>query len=203
MELFIDTETSDKIPEGCLPKDPGFPWMVQLGCILSDENIKYAEVNLLISPEGRTISQGAYNAHGISIEMAESFGVDERIATSLLMELVSSAHIIVCHNIWFDMSIVGGSLIRCQDAKSLEELSNTPKYCTMIEGADVCKILRPGWSNYKWPTLQELHKKLFGERFTGAHDAMNDVRATRRCYYKMIEEEANDNRKSSYKLQHE
>jgi hypothetical protein len=33
----------------------------------------------------------------------------------------------------------------------------------------------------------ELHKFLFEEEFDGAHDALNDIRATRRCYNAMKE----------------
>ena len=60
-------------------------------------------------------------------------------------------------------------------------------YCTMKETTDLCKL--PGrYGNYKWPKLQELHKHLFGENFVGAHDAMFDIKATMRCYYKLKED---------------
>ena len=39
---------------------------------------------------------------------------------------------------------------------------------------------------YKWPTLTELHQKLFGEGFGDAHDAAYDVAATARCFFGLI-----------------
>ena len=56
--------------------------------------------------------------------------------------------------------------------------------CTMIRSTDYCQL--PGrYGKYKWPKLEELHFKLFGESFEGAHDALADIRATMRCYYEM------------------
>lgn len=51
----------------------------------------------------------------------------------------------------------------------------------MKSGTDLCAI---GWRifGYKWPTLQELHTHMFKRGFTGAHDAMTDVRVLVRCF---------------------
>ena len=48
---------------------------------------------------------------------------------------------------------------------------------------DYCKI--PGMYGYKWPSLSELHIKLFNEDFEEAHDASADISATARCFWKM------------------
>lgn len=48
---------------------------------------------------------------------------------------------------------------------------------------DYCQI--PGAHGFKWPKLEELHEKLFGCAFDGAHDAMNDVMATAKCYFEL------------------
>ncbi len=46
-----------------------------------------------------------------------------------------------------------------------------------------CRL--PGPYGYKWPTLQELHMKLFQESFEDAHHALVDVRACARCYFEL------------------
>ena len=44
----------------------------------------------------------------------------------------------------------------------------------------------PGrYGRYKWPTLSELHVKLFGKDFEGAHGARADVGACAACYFGM------------------
>jgi hypothetical protein len=53
----------------------------------------------------------------------------------------------------------------------------------MEASTDFCKI--QGYYGYKWPKLSELHIKLFGEDFDGAHDALADIEATARCFWEM------------------
>jgi DNA polymerase III epsilon subunit-like protein len=57
------------------------------------------------------------------------------------------------------------------------------RQCTMQAATDYCRL--PGQYGYKWPSLQELHTKLFGQPFEGAHNALVDVRACARCYFEL------------------
>lgn len=184
MELFVDTETSGMVLWSEPYDHPNQPWMVQLGAILSEKHMVYAELNLLIQPDGRTIDPGAYRAHGISTKMCEIGGVPEREALLVLSELWDRADLIVCHNVSFDFKIITIAGLRQKQPFHID--TSKEYFCTMIESTDLCQIPHHN-GEYKWPKLQELHQHLFGERFIGAHDAMEDIRATRRCYYKMME----------------
>lgn len=66
---------------------------------------------------------------------------------------------------------------------------NIDHYCTMIKSTDICKIPHKSSiksnNSYKWPTLQELHFKLFGKNFSGAHNSMIDVMSTLRCHLQL------------------
>jgi hypothetical protein len=53
----------------------------------------------------------------------------------------------------------------------------------MRSTTDFCAL--PGYYGYKWPTLQELHKKLFGRGFEDAHDAYIDVSVTVKCFFEL------------------
>jgi DNA polymerase III subunit epsilon len=53
----------------------------------------------------------------------------------------------------------------------------------MQAATSYCQIPEP--YGYKWPTLEELHKKLFNQPFAGAHQALADVRACVRCYFEL------------------
>ena len=55
--------------------------------------------------------------------------------------------------------------------------------CTMKATVDFCKI--PDNYGYKYPKLQELHKKLFGYPFEDAHNAMTDIIATKKCFFEL------------------
>ena len=48
---------------------------------------------------------------------------------------------------------------------------------------EYCQL--PGKYGYKWPTLSELHIKLFGEDFEGGHDALEDVKACAKCLFEL------------------
>src|SRR5690606_26610148 len=84
---------------------------------------------------------------------------------------------LVAHNMSFDMNVVGAEMIRLgvTSPKKLE------KICTMKTSTSFCGLPRN-----KWPKLEELHEKLFGEKFEDAHDALADVRACARCFFELL-----------------
>ena len=54
----------------------------------------------------------------------------------------------------------------------------------MKNSIDYCKL--PGYhGEYKYPKLQELYRKLFGQSFSNAHDASADTEATKKCYFEL------------------
>lgn len=186
MELFFDTETSDMANFKTSFKSKQ-PWIVQLGCILSDESMVHCSINVTILPNGRKIAQGALNVHGISEELAEKIGIPEISVCQLFSHLIHKADLIVCHNVKFDILLVAHMLYQNDREDDLQKLLNISSYCTMETGTPLCRLKsRYNIKSFKWPKLQELHKFLFGENFVGAHDAMADVQATRRCYYEML-----------------
>ena len=185
MELFFDTETSDKFNF----KDPNykhkdFPWCVQLAAVLAEEGIAYAEINLLVKPDSRTISDGAARVHQITTEEAKKYGVPEYDVANVFYSLCKNADSLVAHNYQFDSVIMAGVLYRNGMGTHAQDLINGyRRYCTMLETTDLCKL--PGPYGNKWPKLQELHTFLFNEPFIGAHDAMFDIKATMKCYYEL------------------
>lgn len=186
MELFFDTETSDKLNFKNPPHlaSPDFPWIVQLGAILAEKGIVYGELNIVIRAAGRTIAPGAQEVHNISVETADRTGVTESTAARMFLELLACADKYICHNVAFDSWMIRGLLTRSAK-RFLSDFDAKPSYCTMLSTTGLCRL--PGPYGFKWPKLIELHKHLFeGEGFVGAHDAMFDVRATMKCYYELV-----------------
>jgi DNA polymerase III epsilon subunit-like protein len=93
------------------------------------------------------------------------------------------------HNIGFDIMVLVSFYYDIGMPEVAEHLLTIPTIDTMYMGIDVCKLphREPGKSGFKRPSLTELYRHLFGEEFEGAHDALIDVRASARCYYKMRE----------------
>jgi len=68
-------------------------------------------------------------------------------------------------------------------------LRATTRKCTMKndEVIEWAAIPPKRYGTYKWPTLEQLHRKLFQTGLPGAHDALVDVEATMRRYFKLRE----------------
>ena len=71
----------------------------------------------------------------------------------------------VGHNVEFDNNIVGSELLR---NKMDNILSNFPCLDTMKLSVDYCQIPGGRGGRFKYPSLTDLHQKLFGESF-GKH----------------------------------
>lgn len=188
MELFFDTETSGFRKAALGPNDPQQAWIVQLGAILSTSDQIIAEVNFLIKPEGRSINPGAQKIHGLSTAIADKGLYEDNVARIFAL-MLDNADILVCHNYKFDIYLVKDLLERNSMMSEALTLMAKPHYCTMLNSTQLCKLPSRYKGKYKWPKLTELHQFLFGCEFEGAHDAMADVRATRSCYYKLMDQE--------------
>lgn len=186
--LFFDTETTGKYDFKLPPDHPSQPYLVQLGAILTDDNGKErAGINVLIKPDGWTISQEVVAIHGITEEIAYSCGVNIKTAAFLFNNLCYQADLLVAHNLDFDKNIMTSVFMRNQMGHRMSKMN---KYCTMRSATPVLKIPRQqGQSTsshaYKWPTLSECVRFFFNEEHAGAHDAMNDVVACARVYQEL------------------
>jgi len=178
MELFFDTETSG-FRKNAPADDPAQAWIMQFACVLSTEEKVFFELSTLIKGNGRTCKEDAHRIHGILLEDCEDFGIDESRFHGIMAAVIKNASLLVCHNFNFDFPLLTDLFARVK-----EPVPSKPSYCTMLKSTNLCKL--PGkYDTYKWPTLEELHEFLFQTQLTGAHDALVDVRATRKCYYEM------------------
>jgi len=80
----------------------------------------------------------------------------------------------------FDEKVIGAEFLRC---KMENALIQKKRICTMVSSTDFCGIDGP--YGYKWPTLTQLHEKLFGLGFNEAHDASVDMNATAKCFWEL------------------
>jgi len=183
MYLFFDTETTG------LPKNwnapltdlNNWPRIVQLAWqYYNEKGILQASANRIIRPEGFIIPEQASNVHGITTEKALAEGIALKDALLEFADVLSASQFLVAHNINFDEKVTGAEFLRNNIPYDLFSLA---KVCTMNSAVDFCAL--PGNYGYKWPTLMELHNKLFKEGFDGAHDALADVTACARCFFEL------------------
>ena len=154
--LILDTETDGFFKDFNQPftNTENWPSIKQIAWIVAEEN-------------GNEIIER--NFHLVKDEETKL------IFQNLVNDINEYKPIIVGHNIDFDSNIVGAEFVRLE---FYNHILNCELICTMNSTVDYCSL-----ENSKWPRLQELYTKIFGIPFEGAHDALNDVKATLKCFF--------------------
>ena len=196
MYLIFDTETADAPPKNKIrnaaPKNDWSIWprLVQLGFIIYDKYRNPIKVyDKIMKPNGLfKIEPGAQNVHGISIEMAEEKGIPPEEIIKDFYDALNDVKYVICHNIDFDNNVMLAEHFK-NKIKIKPNNNERIKICTMKQATNYCKIIPDEhWkTEYKWPSLEELHKKLFGYTFEDAHNAIIDVKATAQCFWELID----------------
>jgi len=187
MFLIFDTETTGLPRNYNAPVSDldNWPRMVQVAWQLHDAQGNLLEHDsIIVKPEGYTIPFATIQIHGITNERANEEGQDLKATLQKFINAVNQTTYLAGHNIEFDINIVGAELLRCGlentlPAKAFIDTKNdqTTEYCAIPGG-------RGG--KFKWPTLTELHQKLFNKGFDEAHNAAFDVAATSKVFFEII-----------------
>lgn len=187
MYLIFDTETTGIPRNKTAPISDleNWPRLVQLAWQLHDARGKLlSQHNYIIKPDGFDIPYKAEQIHGISTKRALEDGHELKTIIELFEKDLASAKILVGHNIEFDINIIGAELIRTSHPS--ERFLALERIDTGITSIEFCQLQGGIGGRLKMPTLEELHKKLFGKGFDDAHDASYDVAATARAFFGLI-----------------
>ena len=185
MYLIFDTETTG------LPRDysapisdfDNWPRLVQLAWQLHDHTRKLVSSgNYIVKPEGFTIPFNSEKVHVISTQRAIDEGEDLEFVLREFRKDMDNAYFLIGHNVSFDEIVMGAEFLRKKMPSAIME---KPKIDTKDESTEYVGIPN-GRGGFKWPTLTELHHKLFGKGFEDAHDAAADVEATTRCFLELV-----------------
>jgi DNA polymerase III epsilon subunit-like protein len=184
--IIVDLETTDLLDFST--QDPTKqPGIVQVGLIEITRSWElHKEHKWLVNPEipASLWHESAIKTHGIKPE-------DVVNAPTLPGILPTLAAIFRAHDTWvgynnpFDRQVLYHQVCRYGWQWRFPWPSRDTDI--MAIGKDVCNIA--GKQGVKAPKLVELHSHLFGVSFDGAHDAMEDCRATLRCGQKLHEME--------------
>jgi DNA polymerase III subunit epsilon len=162
------------------PRIVSISWALYRG---PDAQVKH--IHTLIRPDGFSIPPEATRIHGIDTERARREGAPAPATlASLLQDVATHApSLVVAHNVDFDRPILLAEFLR---AGLGDEFARLPSFCTMASTTELCRLPRPR-GGYKWPTLDELHRYLFGAGVEVAHDAGADVLSCAKCYFKLLQ----------------
>jgi DNA polymerase-3 subunit alpha len=186
MYLIFDTETTGlpKNYNAPITDTDNWPRLVQLAWQLHDLDGTLVEVkNYIVKPDGFTIPYNSAKIHGITTEKAMAEGVELQFVLDEFLKAMAQSSFLAGHNIEFDINIVGAEFVRTETDHNILDIASVD---TKDESTEYCAIPGGRGGRFKWPTLTELHTKLFGESFDEAHNAAADVVATARCFLELI-----------------
>lgn len=179
--LLLDTETTGLPRRGqdgrlVQPRIVAISWL--LG---APDSPPQRERSYIVRPDGFTIPREATAIHGISTEYALSTGSSIQFILQHLRDDCDALRpkMVVAHNASFDIPVVDAESRRLDIPNPLARLRSI---CTMRTTVALCRIPRRRGRGLKWPSLQQLHVRLFARPFDGSHDSASDVRALFACF---------------------
>jgi DNA polymerase III epsilon subunit-like protein len=176
MIMILDTETSDFNGD-----------IIQLAYMIVDVDFESNNKNKIIKIVNKIVkdripSTSSTKIHNITIDKIRTEGIDFFDIIKEFIEDLSKVNIILGHNISFDLRIILNNLRKFSIQVVKEDnlaINNIFEHLEII-----CTRKLSGGKS-----LENLHMELFGYSVLGAHDALNDVKATFNCYLKLLEKE--------------
>lgn len=187
MLIIFDTETTG-LPENYnadITDVNNWPRIVQISWqIYTLECILVKEENYIIKPYNFEIPFNSTKIHKITHDYALKHGHDLKYVLKIFNSDIKNILCFVGHNLVFDIKVISCEFFRL--GLPLNYL-NKKIIDTKEESLNFCAIkLKATSARYKWPTLSELHMKLFDEEFSNLHNSIYDVMATAKCFFKLI-----------------
>lgn len=195
--LFYDTESNGLVDFKSPSNSPHQPYIVQLAAQLCVEEtgVVLGAVDLLIRPDGWSITPELTEIHGITTEHADKYGIPSKVALDAFLELWINSDERCGHNESFDMRMLRIAIMRCA-YWSGEDMQTSagqvpfadywkagPAYCTQGASTKLVNDARPAGEKKKTAKLVEAYRHFFSKDFDGAHSAQGDMLATKAVYY--------------------
>lgn len=183
MYLFFDTETTGKITDykASFKEVDKFPRITQFAWQLyNSEGKLFKSFQSLVKPDGWQVpKEEFFIKNNMSTERCEKEGRPIKPMLEQFLIELNACKYLLAHNMNFDLPVTASEMYRL----GFQAKNKPQKICTMQSTTDICRL--PGPYGFKWPSLQELHKFLFGCDFEGAHDASDDVTAMAKCFFEL------------------
>jgi DNA polymerase III epsilon subunit-like protein len=161
-----------------------WPRLIHLAWILFDEKYKKIESgNYIVEPTEYELTPEIERFSRVTQERAEEDGKPLKEILNAFSKVVDQAEVIFAHNLRFNENVV---LAEFHRMNMPQRLSVSETYCIMQESTYFCKIPGRG-GKLKWPSLVELHQKVFGKPYKNPNDAFYDTIAAAKSLFVLIE----------------
>ena len=179
----------------------------------TDSNTVSVKDSIIKMPVNVVIPEKSAEIHKITNEISARQGKDVEDCLIDFAEAFMNADVVVAHNLTFDLNMIRVEFMRAIiNSKRVDKLSDYSKilnylekeyskelthsdtiddnamqrrFCTMKKTINLCNIKATNklGEYIKFPTLAELHTKLFHCVPKNLHNSLNDVLVCLRCYY--------------------
>ncbi len=186
MFLIFDTDTTGLPRYWNAPLDDfnNWPRLVKIAWRLYNIDGELLEKKYyLVKPVGFVIPKVSEQIHGVNTEIATKNGYYIKFVLHEFNRALKKAQIIIAHNIEFDNKIIGSEMIR---ASIQTTLFDKKAIDTKIESTSYCALPNERGEGYKWPTLQDLHIRLFRKATSGTCDIVMDVKDVSKCFFELV-----------------
>lgn len=188
--LSFDTETSG-LPVAGIPKGHDqYPWPVQIGMELFDDDAATLGIfESQVRSDGRKMSAGAIAVHGITDRSASRDGISEIAMLAVASGFAAQADYAIGFSVTFDIGVLESALMRL--GKSTRMLVRPGLQIVDLKepAAQACKIQSDHDSGtYRWPTLDKACEIILGEPpRTGKHRGLADAQRAKRLFFALRE----------------
>lgn len=185
MFLLFDVSTNGKPKNWKAHFTDTFSWpkLLHITWLLYDKKGNLTEEgDYLINPLSMELDPTALRLAGLTEEQLQDEGVDIKMALSAFCKAVEQSMYIFAFNLQYNENVVLAELYR----NNIEhKYMQAERFCLMRESTYFCRI--PGRDGgFKWPSLTELHAKLYKVGYEGAGNATKDIMAISRCFNKLL-----------------
>ncbi len=185
MFLLYDVSTNGKPKNWKADFTDTFSWpkIIHIAWLLYDKKGDLVEdVDYLVNPVGMDIDPDSLRRAGLTEDEIREKGVDIKTVLEHFNKTLEKAVYVFAFNLQYNENVVLAEFYR---NNMPHKMSQTERFCLMRESTYFCRIKgRNG--GYKWPTLNELHGKLFNVGFEGSGNAQKDIMAISRCFNKLL-----------------
>jgi len=206
--MVFDTETTGLPKTKIINPDTLdlWPHIVQFSYIIYDtelNNIEDYSDSIVKLEGGISISEDSIKIHGITNESSQKNGIYLDVILEKFFYHLRNVDLLVGHNVSFDINMIKIELLRLLYENNLNISKNDIKVykynlhlltnynnicCTLKDSINLCNIKATnkfGREYVKFPSLLELHQKLFESIPNNLHNSLNDILVTLRCFMKL------------------
>jgi hypothetical protein len=185
MFLLFDVSTNGKPKNWRAHFTDTFSWpkLLHIAWLLYDKKGNLTEEgDYLINPMSMELDPAALRMAGLTEDQLKNEGKDVREVLEKFGKAVEQSMYIFAFNLQYNENVVLAELYR----NNMEhKFMQAERFCLMRESTYFCRI--PGKDGgFKWPSLTELHAKLFKVGYEGAGNASKDIMAISRCFNKLL-----------------